>query len=110
MSSFVPISKVVKSTDGVSIYSDAIGDPTKPSIVFIHGICMSGACFDNLFADSNLLAKFYLVRLLSYVSLCDFTSHHPIRCGTIYVDMGEAGNLPLPKATHRLSSPTILRR
>lgn len=69
MSSFTPYIKVVPSTDGVSIYADAIGDSTKPSIVFIHGFGVSGACFDNLFADKNLLAHFYLVSLVSYYVL-----------------------------------------
>lgn len=68
MSSFTPITKVITSTDGVIIYSDAIGDPTKPSVVFIHGISLSGACFDNLFADKSLLDKFYLVPRLVFVT------------------------------------------
>ncbi|KAK0231860.1 hypothetical protein EDD85DRAFT_939492 [Armillaria nabsnona] len=44
------------------IYADAVGDLTKPCLVFVHGLALSGAVFDNLFTNPNLIANFYLVR------------------------------------------------
>jgi len=54
--------KMLKSADGTSIYADATGNPQNPSIVFIHGMALTCAVFDQLFAHKELLEKFYLVR------------------------------------------------
>ncbi|EIW85568.1 alpha beta-hydrolase [Coniophora puteana RWD-64-598 SS2] len=54
--------KELKSTDGTLIYAEATGDPSKPSVVFVHGFLLSGESFDNLFEDQKLLDKLYLVR------------------------------------------------
>ncbi|SJL08846.1 uncharacterized protein ARMOST_12217 [Armillaria ostoyae] len=54
--------QLVPSKDGALIYADAVGDPTKPCLVFVHGLALSGAVFDNLFTNSKLIANFYLVR------------------------------------------------
>ncbi len=58
--------QLVSSKDGALINVDAVGDPTKPCIVFVHGITLSGAVFDNLFAYPKLIAKFYLVSSLLF--------------------------------------------
>ncbi|KAK0190049.1 alpha/beta-hydrolase [Armillaria mellea] len=55
-------SQLVPSKDGALIYADAAGDPTKPCLVFVHGLALSGAVFDNLFTNPKLIANFYLVR------------------------------------------------
>lgn len=56
--------KVVQSSDGTSIFAEAIGDPKNQSIVFAHGYGLSGQVWDNLFADDKLLRHFYLVRAI----------------------------------------------
>lgn len=55
-------SKYLKSSDGTTIYAEAKGDSSKPSIVFLHGFTLSAAVWDGLFDDPKLLDKFYLVR------------------------------------------------
>ena len=36
-STFTTISKTFASTDGTTIYCEAVGDPSKPTLVFTHG-------------------------------------------------------------------------
>ncbi|OCH85852.1 alpha/beta-hydrolase [Obba rivulosa] len=55
-------SKVLKSADGMEIYADAVGNPSNPSIVFIHGFSLSSIVFDNVFADPKFSQNYYLVR------------------------------------------------
>jgi pimeloyl-ACP methyl ester carboxylesterase len=55
-------SKYLKSADGTLIYADAIGDPSKPSVVFIHGMSMNSIVFDELFEDQRWIDRVYLVR------------------------------------------------
>ncbi|OCH85853.1 alpha beta-hydrolase [Obba rivulosa] len=55
-------SKVLQSTDGTEIYADAVGDPSKPSIVFIHGFSVSSMVFDIVFSDPKFFEHYYLVR------------------------------------------------
>ncbi|KAK0190048.1 Alpha/Beta hydrolase protein [Armillaria mellea] len=54
--------QLVPSKDGALIYTDAVGNPAKPCLVFVHGFTLSGAVFDNLFINPKLIANFYLVR------------------------------------------------
>jgi pimeloyl-ACP methyl ester carboxylesterase len=61
--SFKPTVKLAKSKDGTTIYAEAVGDPSKQSIVFLHGFALSGASFDGLFSNPQLLEHFYLVRI-----------------------------------------------
>ncbi|EJD03381.1 alpha/beta-hydrolase [Fomitiporia mediterranea MF3/22] len=62
MSQFPPSSKILDSSDGTKIYADAFGDPSKPSIVFVHGQALSGVVFDKIFTDRRYTEQFYLVR------------------------------------------------
>ncbi|KZV68761.1 alpha/beta-hydrolase [Peniophora sp. CONT] len=54
--------KELTSKDGTVIYADAIGDPSKPHVVFVHGLSLSGAVFNDMFADARYNSEFYLVR------------------------------------------------
>ncbi|KAF9489234.1 alpha/beta-hydrolase [Pleurotus eryngii] len=54
--------KIIASRDGTSIYADATGNPAKQSIVFVHGLALSGIVFDNFFANDRLRENYYLVR------------------------------------------------
>ena len=60
----------VYSKDGTKIYASATGDPSKPCIVFIHGLTLSGGAFDHLFENKRLTDEYFLVNLLkiSYIS------------------------------------------
>lgn len=55
-------SKFVTSEDGTKIWTDAVGDPSKPSIVFIPGASSSALVFDRQFEDPELVKNLYLVR------------------------------------------------
>ncbi|KZP26814.1 hypothetical protein FIBSPDRAFT_909102 [Athelia psychrophila] len=69
--SFPPVTKLLQAKDDTPIYAEAIGDPSKPSIVLIHGTTLTAHIFDNLFSDSKLLETFYMVlrRGRSFTSL-----------------------------------------
>ncbi|KAJ3554410.1 hypothetical protein NM688_g3129 [Phlebia brevispora] len=54
--------KVLRSSDGTAIFAEATGRRENPAVVLIHGLALSGAVFDNLFADKRLTDKLYLVR------------------------------------------------
>lgn len=54
--------RYLTSADGSKLYAEAIGDPTKHSIVFIHGFTLSGAVFDNIFLNKDFISSFYVVR------------------------------------------------
>ncbi|PPQ82824.1 hypothetical protein CVT25_009199 [Psilocybe cyanescens] len=53
--------KILKSSDGTDIFARAVGLHHKPSLVFVHGLALSGAVFDDLFKNQDLLDRFYLV-------------------------------------------------
>jgi len=55
--------RTVTSSDGTLIYAEASGAVGKPSIVFVHGLQLSCAVFDDLCADPRLSSQFYLVRM-----------------------------------------------
>ncbi|KAJ4471437.1 hypothetical protein J3R30DRAFT_3228162, partial [Lentinula aciculospora] len=54
--------RTLSSSDGCQIYTDAVGDPSKPSLVFIHGFTLSATVYDNIFLDAQYTSEFYLVR------------------------------------------------
>jgi pimeloyl-ACP methyl ester carboxylesterase len=53
--------KVLVSADGTEIYADAVGDPTKLALVFIHGFALSSMVFDSIFNDPLWADQVYLV-------------------------------------------------
>ncbi|KAF9054246.1 Alpha/Beta hydrolase protein [Panaeolus papilionaceus] len=58
----IVVKTVVSSIDGTKIYAEAIGDPTLPAIVYIHGNSLCGDVFDYQFFDKKLQSAFYQVR------------------------------------------------
>ncbi|KAJ7896286.1 Alpha/Beta hydrolase protein [Mycena olivaceomarginata] len=54
--------RLLKSADGTEIYAEAVGDASKPAVVFIHGFSMSSMAFNAIFADPQWISKVYLVR------------------------------------------------
>lgn len=73
---------VLKSSDGTDIYATALGNPSKPSLVFTHGFALSGIVFDELFQNAMLLNRFYLVCALSIplVSSASYFVYNVIGC------------------------------
>lgn len=53
--------KILTSSDGTQIYADAVGNPSKPHIVFVHGISLSAAVFDKIFLNPEYQDRYYLV-------------------------------------------------
>lgn len=60
-------SKVLTSSDGILIYSEAVGNPKKPHIVFVHGLGISGSVFDKIFYDAKYQQSYYLVSWVQYL-------------------------------------------
>ncbi|VDC05612.1 unnamed protein product [Peniophora sp. CBMAI 1063] len=58
----VPFAKRLTSADGTAVYAEAIGDPSNPSIVFLHGFSLSTVVWDCIFHEPRYTDKFYLVR------------------------------------------------
>ncbi|KAF9031370.1 alpha/beta-hydrolase [Hymenopellis radicata] len=53
---------LLTSADGTLLFADAVGDPSKPALVFIHGLCVGGLVWDAIFEDPKWSEVFYLVR------------------------------------------------
>ena len=47
------VTKVLHSADGTPIYAEAVGDSTKPSVIFVHGFALSGIAFDGIFGGGD---------------------------------------------------------
>ncbi|KAF5309123.1 hypothetical protein D9619_012782 [Psilocybe cf. subviscida] len=52
---------LVSSSDGTKIYANAVGNPSNPGMVIIHGLMLSGTVFDDVVNDVRLTSLFYLV-------------------------------------------------
>ncbi|KAG9292404.1 hypothetical protein G9A89_015274 [Geosiphon pyriformis] len=52
----------VTSNDGLKIYVEEVGDPQKPTIVFLHGYIATRLAWEPQFASKSLREKFHLVR------------------------------------------------
>ncbi|KAL4249077.1 AB hydrolase superfamily protein [Abortiporus biennis] len=57
-----PEGRYVVSSDGVKIWADATGDPSKPPVVFIHGLSCTALVFDDLFSNPELTENLYMIR------------------------------------------------
>ncbi|KAG9292413.1 hypothetical protein G9A89_015283 [Geosiphon pyriformis] len=52
----------VTSNDELKIYAEEVGDPEKPTIVFLHGYMATRLVWEPQFASKSLREKFHLVR------------------------------------------------
>lgn len=105
------VEKFAKSSDGTPIFARAVGDSSKPSLVFVHGMSLSGVVFDDLFKDKTLLDRFYLVRksISSSSSFC--LIGNCVRFLMTYEVMDEVESpLIRPRIIPQSSTPTILPR
>ncbi|KAI0320007.1 Alpha/Beta hydrolase protein [Amylostereum chailletii] len=55
--------KVLKSSDGVEIFTEASGDPSNPHVIFVHGMSFSGAVLDQFCQREDILNSLYIVRM-----------------------------------------------
>lgn len=58
--------KIVASADGTQIYADAIGDPQKPALVFLHGFSTSASVFNDIFTNPSYSEDFFLVSVYDH--------------------------------------------
>ncbi|KAJ7746289.1 alpha/beta-hydrolase [Mycena metata] len=54
--------KILRSTDGTSIFAEATGNPDNLHLVLLSGLSLSGCVFDDMCADQRLLEAVYVVR------------------------------------------------
>ncbi|KAJ6468325.1 alpha/beta-hydrolase [Mycena sanguinolenta] len=54
--------KLLRSTDGTSIFAEATGHPANLPLVLLSGLSLSGCVFDDICADQRLLDLLYIVR------------------------------------------------
>lgn len=64
-----PTVKTLYSLDGTVIYAEAVGDRSKPAIVFLHGFALSSVVFDSLFADPMWTDHAFLVRSFTLLAI-----------------------------------------
>ena len=57
-----PDARYLTSADGSTVYAEAVGDPSKPHVVFLHGFSLSTVVFDCIFYNPRYAKEFYLVR------------------------------------------------
>ncbi len=50
------------SADGTKIWAECAGNPSKPAVVFLHGLTSGLFVFDRQFSDENLLKDLYMIR------------------------------------------------
>jgi hypothetical protein len=52
--------KIATSLDGTKIWAEAVGDPSNPALVWVHGFATSALYFNKPFNDPDYLSKFYM--------------------------------------------------
>ena len=62
--------KVLSSSDGNVVYAEAVGDISKPHLVFVHGFSLSGSVFDKIFHDAKYQEQYFLVTSRCPSQLC----------------------------------------
>jgi non-heme chloroperoxidase len=55
--------RYVEGAGGARLFVEESGDPTKPTILWIHGYCQCRLSWDNQFENEELNSKFRMVRL-----------------------------------------------
>jgi non-heme chloroperoxidase len=55
--------RYVQGAEGTQLFVEENGDPTKPSILWIHGYCQCRLSWDKQFEDEQLASQFHMVRL-----------------------------------------------
>ncbi|MGZ3628838.1 MAG: alpha/beta fold hydrolase [Ktedonobacteraceae bacterium] len=55
--------RYVEGAGGTKLFVEENGDPTRPTILWIHGYCQSRLSWDKQFENKELASKFHMVRL-----------------------------------------------
>lgn len=50
------------SDDGTAIWAEATGNPTKPPVIFIHGLACTALVFEKQFSEPRMLENLYMIR------------------------------------------------
>jgi pimeloyl-ACP methyl ester carboxylesterase len=56
-------SHTIKSTDGITIHYEEVGNPDNPALLLIHDAVFSRVLFTPQFEDRRLVDRFHLVRM-----------------------------------------------
>lgn len=59
--SFKPLVRTLRSSDGIPIHAEFVGDKGNPCLVLIHGFTMSCPVWDNIFQDAAMLGEVCMV-------------------------------------------------
>jgi non-heme chloroperoxidase len=55
--------RYVEGAGGTRLFVEENGDPSRPTILWIHGYCQSGLSWDKQFENEELASRFHMVRL-----------------------------------------------
>jgi non-heme chloroperoxidase len=55
--------RYVDRAGGARLFVEENGDPTKPTILWIHGYNQCRLSWDNQFENEDLVSKFHMIRL-----------------------------------------------
>jgi hypothetical protein len=95
-------SRILVAPDGTEIYADAIGDRSKPAVVFIHEFSLSTVVFDEIFNDPLWSSQAYLVSFFVTFSLGNIIDSDQ-RLDTMFVVTVEVAN-PYTKTLGNLNA------
>ena len=102
------LGKFVRSKDGTQIWTHAVGNPTKPAIVFIPGFSCTALAFEKQFDDPKLLENLYLVSRCHTIHLPVIDAAIPfIRFVMTPADRVRVGSLSRLRITTPRDTPMI---
>jgi len=55
--------RYIEGAGGARLFVEENGDPTKPTILWIHGYSQCRLSWDNQFENEDLVSKFHMIRL-----------------------------------------------
>ncbi|KAF9440032.1 hypothetical protein P691DRAFT_618080, partial [Macrolepiota fuliginosa MF-IS2] len=64
--------RMLVSANGIQVYANAAGNPSKQAAVFIHGFVWSLMAFNDIFHDSDWTSHLYL---MSFSCMYDARGH-----------------------------------
>lgn len=98
--------KYIVSADGTRLYSDAVGNPSSPALVFVHGLGTTAVCFDTIFRNPQFSADHFLVYPFQPRLMRAHTEHSFfVRFGMTFVDMGNRASQTQQRDIRRRSTP-----
>ena len=55
--------RFIEGAGGTKLFVEENGDPSKPVILWLHGLCQSHLCWDRQFEDEQLVSQHHMIRL-----------------------------------------------